>query len=283
MSFEPGSIIKPKDLRGIKCYKITNKKERHYWVQYRDGLIVDPEEFNPVGECSSGGMYFFSQDNIHYFMKYCGCEIDWIRDVTFPDDAQIYVEENKFKCDKFILGPRRKFSLNEFSEEIQMKSIQVNGLSIQYIDNPSEELQLAAVENNGYAILHIDNPSEEIQMAAVKEDGRALGVIKNPSMKVIVTAVICDGSSIHEIKYPPEAIQMIAVLSDSDNIYYINNPTETVQLTVVIQDGDLIKHIDNPSENVQIAAIQENKDAFNHIKDPSEKVRNIYEQLCDKN
>ena len=39
-------------------YKLTNETEKHHNFQYQDGLNVDTVEFNPVGKCSAGGLYF---------------------------------------------------------------------------------------------------------------------------------------------------------------------------------------------------------------------------------
>ena len=65
---------------------------------------------------------------------------------------------------------------------MQLAAVRTNGLSIQYIANPSEEVQLAAVRNVGYAIKYIDNPSESVKLAAlhnyrlihVKADGTVI-------------------------------------------------------------------------------------------------------------
>ena len=42
-------------------YRITNHEENHRGFQYYDGLNIDTQAFNPTGECSAGGLYFFDQ------------------------------------------------------------------------------------------------------------------------------------------------------------------------------------------------------------------------------
>ena len=91
-------------------YKITNKNEEHYGLQYHDGLNIDPVPFNPSGNCEPGGIYYANKD-ILAFLSY-GC---WLRKVTIPDDAQVYENPGtpkKYKADKVILGERIKITLD---------------------------------------------------------------------------------------------------------------------------------------------------------------------------
>ena len=62
------------------------------------------------------------------------------------------------------------------SEEIRLKTVQSDGLSIAAIDNPSEDVKRAAVKENGFSIKWIDNPSEELQIEAVREYWEGPGV-----------------------------------------------------------------------------------------------------------
>jgi hypothetical protein len=91
----------------MRYWKITNKEERHYRMQYKDGLNVDILPFNPSGNCRKGGIYFASKD-IFGFLSYG----PWIREVFLPEDVRIYEnpgEIKKWKADKVILGHRRKW------------------------------------------------------------------------------------------------------------------------------------------------------------------------------
>ena len=53
----------------MNYYKILNKKENHYGLQYQTGLNEDILEFNPSGDCTSGGIYFTRED-IFAFLDY---------------------------------------------------------------------------------------------------------------------------------------------------------------------------------------------------------------------
>lgn len=101
----------------VKFYRLTNKKECHRGYQYKDGLNELIEPWVPSGKYNGGGLYFFDETQL---IKYEALLVDskdlyWIREVTFPDDAMIYFyDEHKYKCNKLILGERRKFYISDY-------------------------------------------------------------------------------------------------------------------------------------------------------------------------
>ncbi len=86
-----------------KFYKLTNESENHNGFQFVDGINIDTQKFNPSGECSSGGLYFTELNKIAMWISYRGQNMKYIREVEILDDSLIYIEDNKFKADKFIL------------------------------------------------------------------------------------------------------------------------------------------------------------------------------------
>ena len=100
----------------MNYYKILNEFECHNSLQYKTGLNIDPEPFNPSGNCTPGGIYFARED-ILAFLDYG----PWIRKVTIPEDARVYENPGrpkKWKADKIILGERRKIDVNVIKELI---------------------------------------------------------------------------------------------------------------------------------------------------------------------
>lgn len=92
----------------MKYYKILNEEEIHYSMQYRTGLNVDIQPFNPSGDCKPGGVYF-SREDILAFIDFG----PWIREVKLPKDGQIYENPGtpkKWKADKVILGRKYKIT-----------------------------------------------------------------------------------------------------------------------------------------------------------------------------
>jgi hypothetical protein len=123
-------------------------------------LNTDTQTFNPSGSCQSGGMYFSDVDMSYLYLDY-GNKISL---VSIPDDAQVYVEESKFKTDKLILTEIidlynfYKFDNYQFCK----LAIAQNGLTICNVKDPPEELCKLAVSQNSYALQYIKKPTEEV-------------------------------------------------------------------------------------------------------------------------
>lgn len=109
----PSPWIYPKSLPDGKYYKLTKMHECHRGMSYHTGEIIDKLKFNPSGECSAGGMYLFHESQLVHYWKYYNSTY-WIREVTFPTDAKIYIEVGKYKCNKFILGERKEFNKYDY-------------------------------------------------------------------------------------------------------------------------------------------------------------------------
>jgi hypothetical protein len=92
--------------RGCKFNKIIPKGFRKYGFRYKYGLNIDTVEFNPSETCSAGGIYFTDEGRIDKFNNYG----EVIVDVTVPDDARVYIEDDKFKADKIVLKNFRDYS-----------------------------------------------------------------------------------------------------------------------------------------------------------------------------
>jgi hypothetical protein len=186
-----GKVISPKEFREAfpnqKCYKLTNESENHYGFQYKTGLNVDNNEFNPSGECSKGGLYFFKEDQLIYYKSLVE-NIKWIREVvTFPKDAKIYVEPNKFKADKFILGELKEFNENKYiTYEQWLNAVTNDRFDLGFVPKElrTEEICKIAVIQNGSRLFYVPEKSqtEEICKFSVKKDGSSL-VFVSDSLK----------------------------------------------------------------------------------------------------
>jgi len=88
-------------------YKITNLEENHHGLQYHNGLIIDPKEFNnnPKVSCVEGGIYFTTKERIHEFFSY-GC---WIRPIKIPSNAKVILDPigDKYRANKLFFKPRK--------------------------------------------------------------------------------------------------------------------------------------------------------------------------------
>jgi hypothetical protein len=99
----------------------------------------------------------------------------YAREVTIPLNAQVYVEQNKFKTDKIILGKKISIWSNY---EICKNIVAQNGLLIKHVKKHTltNELKEIAVGQNGLALQYLDflEQTDKICEIAVKQNGLAL-------------------------------------------------------------------------------------------------------------
>ena len=182
--------------KNLTFIKLTNQNENHFNFQFKTGENIDIHNFNPTGQCQSGGIYFTDTDNFYHWLNYNSGEMKYYRIVTIPDDALVYDESiEKKKANKLILSERIEIKGSELliNEKVQKVAIRQNGCYIHYINNPSEEVQNLAVQRNGCAIQFIKDPSEELQKMAVQQYAGTIQFINNPSEEVQKLAVQQNG------------------------------------------------------------------------------------------
>jgi len=51
----------------MKFYKVVNSKKGHHGLFYKEGRNIDPLDFNPKGNCETGGIYFSREDIFAFF------------------------------------------------------------------------------------------------------------------------------------------------------------------------------------------------------------------------
>ena len=119
--------------KSTKLYRFTNDDEIHNDFQYNDGLNVDHLQFNPHGTCQPGGLYFVDDDHmIDYLIS---PSFTWIREVTIPHDARVYVDNGKYKTDKFVLGERKQRTEYKIEKHKCLEAVKQNGYALQQIDD----------------------------------------------------------------------------------------------------------------------------------------------------
>ena len=185
MSVLTGSDFKA-TYQNTKFYKLTNKLESHNGFHYVDGLNIDTQKFNPFGLCSSGGLYFTELNKIGMWIFYGDQTMIYIREVEILDDSLVYVEENKFKADKFNLHP--KVLLKDFEQlnnlEFCSLAVQQNANLLQFVKDQTDEMCKFAVQKHAYALQHVKDQTEEICKFAVQQNGHALLYVKNQTEKM---------------------------------------------------------------------------------------------------
>ncbi len=172
---------------GRQMVKLTNESEIHNNYKFKTGLNVDTIPFRPLGSCRAGGIYFCLFDHLNYFLNYNGEFMFYVRFVTIPDNAQVWVEFSKFKADQLILSDRQKIiDLDIWSNSYYCeKSWHLNRNNFRYIREQTPEICLKAVKYDGRMLEYVLNQTPEINLAAVQELGWALRFVKEQTRKFV--------------------------------------------------------------------------------------------------
>jgi hypothetical protein len=189
-------------LDGMPLLKFMNDNDTHFGMTYKTGINVDVVQFNPNGKCCDGGIYLATLDGfVGYYNRYGS----YARRAYLEDDAKVYVEHHKIKCDKVILEERKlKDDLlaelycqyvssgkimyvpqNIFRNYRDVKSsdaiknmLNISPHGIQYIRRKmrTDDLVKHVVGIDGTTLKHIDikQRTAEINKIAVTQNGMAL-------------------------------------------------------------------------------------------------------------
>jgi hypothetical protein len=191
------------DFIGNIFFKFINDKFTHYGYKYVKGRNKDTQLFKPSGSCIGGGLYFADKTNINDYSNF-GENLAVIR---LYSDSRVYVEDKKFKTDKFyieefikpdeinkvdisnpsledikIYPPNLKNCKNP-TYEMCFEAVSRNGMTIQYVPKNylNREIIIKAVSQNGMALQYIDDKlkTQEICEIAIKQNGAALQFANN--------------------------------------------------------------------------------------------------------
>jgi len=135
---------------------------------------------------NNDGIYVTTLDNFHCWIDNYG---EYVRYVTLPDDARVYIEDMKMKCDKLILSEikSKKYFLSDMFEQKMisygqmLELVKKNEYALVYIDQKyrTNEMMMCAVKKNGHVLHHIDQQfrTNDMMIEAVKQNGLALRYI----------------------------------------------------------------------------------------------------------
>ena len=231
-----------------KFYKILKEDLIHNNYQFVNGINIDPIPFNPDGECSKGGFYFTEYNKIACWLEYTD-DLTYIADVKIPDNAQVYVEENKFKADKFILNLNNKIDIKDHecwnNAEFCEMAVQQDGCALKYVINQTEELCKMAVQRDGYALKYVNNQTEDICKLAVQQNGLALQYVNIPQTEALCKlAVQQNGFALQYVTIPQtEALCKLAIQQTDEALYFVKEQTEEICKFAVQQNRDALYYV----------------------------------------
>ena len=201
-----------------KFVKLTKRTENHNGFRFTTGLNTDTVAFNPSDECQPGGIYFCELEKIGQWVQYDQTHCVNYRMIEFPDDARVYVEEDKFKADKLILGEKKDIWSDEKICELIVSR---NGRMLKYVKEPTEKICELAVSQYGLALQYVKKQTEKICELAVFRSGSALQYVKEQTEKICELAVSQNGLALEYVKEQTEKICELAVKQNSIARMYI--------------------------------------------------------------
>jgi hypothetical protein len=256
--------ITGRDLKHLKLCKILHDDLIHNGFQYQEGLNILIDEFNPSDNCSKGGLYFCKFEDFPFYLNYG----DKIAKVTLPDDARVYVEQNKFKADQIILSDIRNISeLKEWNDDEFCMNIisKEKYCAMRYVKNQTPELCLAAVQQNGLALQHVKNQTPKLCMVAVQKNGWSLRYVQNQTPEICLVAVQQNGLTLKYVTIQTPELCLAAVREYGYALQHVKNQTPELCLAAVQQSGYALQYVQNQTPEICIAAVQQNGLALAYV------------------
>jgi hypothetical protein len=213
------------DINGHQFVKLTNSSEIHHSYQFQTGLNIDSIPFDPRGECRPGGIYFCSLDQLSLWLDYAPDPMFYVRFVTLPNDAQVWIEKDKFKADRLILSDRVKIAdLDIWADETYcLRAVQQNGRALQYVKNQTDAINLEAVKQCPYALEYVNNQTNDICLEAVRRNGWALQYVNEQTEEICLIAVRQHGHALAYVKKQTPEICRVALQSDCYASKYVKD------------------------------------------------------------
>jgi hypothetical protein len=249
--------------------KLTNCKEVHHGMRYKTGFNKDINIFNPTKRCSIGGMYFTIPIYVGRYMEILN--ITYYRIVNIPDDALVYVEEDKFKTNKFILSNRYPIENLWKNIRYSLAAVRYNGMFLMFIINQTYKICIDAIYNDYRALPYSKIQDHTIHITAILQNPSIIMNIKNPSRYVIIEALKRDGVLIMHINKPSNHMYEVAVRQNGLALFYIpkNKQTHKLCKLAVKQNGLALVYAHIRSYDIYMSAVKENCNALMYIQDQS--------------
>jgi hypothetical protein len=257
-----------KEYEGREFIKLTNESEIHNNYQFKTGLNIDSVSFDPTGNCRAGGLYFCLLDELSRWLHYSYEKpMFYARVVTVPMDARVWIEEDKFKADRFILGDHVVIGdLDVWTDaNYCLRACQLNGFALKYVKNQTEMINLQAVRQNGHALQFVKEQTEEINLRACKSDGCALQYVKEKKESICLLAVSRSGYALQFVEDQTEEICLAAVKREGGALQYVKAQTEAICLAAVESNLMAIRLVNEHTEAICMAAFGNNWLVLQHI------------------
>src|SRR5579872_2345629 len=265
-----------KIFKKTKFVKMTNMDENHNGYKFKDGLNIDTSPFYPYDECTKGGIYFTDFKKRYTWFYYWTTLMKHIRKVTIPNDAQVYVEKDKFKADKIFLGPKKVISKKDY-----LNALKEGHICFEVIPDyfKSRKLCMDAVGTTGRLLKYVPEHFRDHTMCMRALNNTIVDCVleyipqKLRSKEICIKGVKHNG---HELKHVPEYLKdknicRLAVYNTVVAFKYVSDNLKDKDMCtfVVSKLGFMLKYVPESFKDKEMCmlAIQNSADAFKYVPD----------------
>jgi len=129
-------------------YKFMDEK-----VIVNKNVVIDKNLVNEFYDLyCSFELYFYEESTCHLFWE---SRADKIAVIKIPDDARVYIEDNKFRANKLITTDI--INLENISDTFWINILQKDGRLLEFVKHQTEELCKIAVQQNYIAIQFVQH------------------------------------------------------------------------------------------------------------------------------
>lgn len=220
-------------------YKLISKDMCNRSYQFKIGLNVLNEPFNPANGCQSGGFYFCNLDDLGFWLFLYPNGL--VFEVTVPENAVVVKQYKKYKADQiYINNPMnipdfiQKYNVAESYLKSDFRNLQHINLSVDY----SRDLYLRAIKSDGHLLAHIPEHMQttELCLAAVNQNGNALIHVKVQTPCICLAAVKQNGNALRHVKVQTTEICLAAVKQNGYALIHVKTQTLELCLAAVKQN-----------------------------------------------
>jgi hypothetical protein len=182
--------------------------------------VEDIIPFYPYSECTDGGIYFINIENMIEWIEYNNKCMVYFRYVKVPDDAEVYIESNKFKASKLIFS--KKYDLRKYLQESKSIEIMAHRL-YEYFDfycsDQKEEKVIELIKKDVTYFRYTVIKTQKIYLEAIK-CGINPGTLNGFTYDFYTKIIDVDYTSFCYIQDPSKELFMYTI--DSFNKQYID-------------------------------------------------------------
>jgi hypothetical protein len=121
-----------------------------------------------------------------------------------------FIEQVKVDHTKFLQIPERE-KLTDKEVELLLE---VNGLVIRYITNPTSHLVRTAIHQNPFAIKYVSKPTLTEQLIAIESDPIAIKHIEEPDEVIALKAVSIVSNAVYFMEQPHDSVKVVALIKN---------------------------------------------------------------------